>query len=107
MSKDPRRVSNYKPFLDCLNMKNIKSPASIDSIGRFEKQNEDIAITVFGIEKVLLNSQTKSCKEKYLRDIYPMYRSKFKDRKYVIDLLFPTFFFFYGGSLMDVASQTA
>ena len=37
MKSNPRRASNYKPFLDCLNMKNIKSPVSIDSIGRFEK----------------------------------------------------------------------
>ena len=75
MSKDPRRVSNYKPFLDSLNMKNIKSPVSIDSIGRFEKQNEDIAINVFGIEHELSNPEeltsglVKSFQECNLRNI--------------------------------------
>ena len=37
MKSNPRRVSNYKPFLDSINIKNIKLPVSIDSIGRFEK----------------------------------------------------------------------
>ena len=83
-------------ILDSLNMKNIKSPVSIDSIGRFEKQNEDIAINVFGIEHELSNPEeltsglVKSFQECNLRNIYPMYRSKFKDRKYVIDLLYLT-----------------
>ena len=95
MNKNPARVSNYKPFLDLINMKNIKSPVSIDSIGRFEKQNEDIAINVFGVEEELLDPKdstmfNKSIQEKNLRNIYPMYRSKFKDREYVIDLLYVT-----------------
>ena len=76
-------------------MKNIISPVSINSIETFEKQNEDIAINVFGIEDKLLNPEEfsnldKSRQEKNLRNIYPMYRSKFKGRKYVIDLLYVT-----------------
>ena len=94
MSKDPRRVSNYKPFLDSLNMNNIKYPVNINSIGGFEKQNEDIAINIFGIEDELLDPQNqkfnKLKQESNLRNIYPMYRSKFKDRKFVIDLLYLT-----------------
>ena len=57
MNKNPASVSNYKPFLNSLNMKNIKSPVSKDSIGRFEKQNENIAINVFGVEEELLDSE--------------------------------------------------
>ena len=94
MKSNPRRVSNYKPFLDSINMKNIKLPVSIDSIGRFEKQNENIAINVFGVEEELLDPEdsmfNKSKQEKNLRNIYPMYRSKFKDREFVIDLLYVT-----------------
>ena len=94
MKSNPRRVSNYKPFLDSINIKNIKLPVSIDSIGRFEKQNENIAINVFGVEGKLLDPEdsmfNKSIQEKNLRNIYPMYRSKFKDREYVIDLLYVT-----------------
>ena len=41
MKSNPRRASNYKPFLDWLIMKNIKYPVNINSIGRFEKQNEE------------------------------------------------------------------
>ena len=36
-------------------MKNIESPVSIDSIKRFETQNEKIAINVFGVEEELLD----------------------------------------------------
>ena len=92
MKSNPRRASNYKPFLDWLDMKNIKYPVNINSIGRFEKQNKDIAINVFGIEDELLDPEkaNKSLQESNLRNIYPMYRSKFKDRKYVIDLLYLT-----------------
>ena len=94
MSKDPRRVAIYKPFIDWLNMKNIISPVSIDSIKRFAKQNEDIAINIFGIEKKLIDPEderfNKKEQEINLRDIYPMYRSKLKDREYEIDLLYLT-----------------
>lgn len=94
MNNHPSRASNYKPFLDHINMENIKFPVSIDSIEPFEKQNENIAINVFGIEKELLDPENedfkKSQQEKNLRDIYTLYRSKFKERKYVIDLLYVT-----------------
>ena len=94
MNKNPARVSNYKPFLEMINMENIESPVSIDSIKTFEKQNENIAINVFGIENELLNVNiknfNKSSQENNLRNIYPMYRSKLKEREYVIDLLYVT-----------------
>lgn len=94
MNKNPARVSNYKPFLEMINMENIESPVSIDSIKTFEKQNENIAINVFGIENELLNVNiknfNKSAQENNLRNIYPMYRSKLKEREYVIDLLYVT-----------------
>ena len=92
MNQHPARVSNYKPFLDHINMKNIKSPVSINSIETFEKQNENIAINVFGIENELLNASNKNfnktLQENNLRNIYPMYRSKFNEREYIIDLLY-------------------
>ena len=92
MNKNPARASIYKPFMDGLNMDNINSPVSIDSIERFEKQNKNIAINVFGIENELLEPTDrdfkKSQQERNLRDIYTMHRSQFKDRKYVIDLLY-------------------
>ena len=94
MNKNPARASIYKPFLDHIDMGNIEYPVSIDSIQPFEKQNDNIAINIFGVEDKLFNPQyenfNKKQQEKNLRNIYPLYRSKFTDRKYIIDLLYVT-----------------
>ena len=94
MKSNPRRVTNYINNLNFINMNNIKLPVSIDSIKIFEKQNENIAINVFGVEKKLLDPKdpkfNKLNQEKNLKDIYPMYRTKFKDREFEIDLLYVT-----------------
>ena len=69
MSKIPTRASIYKPFIEWLDVKNIKSPVSIDSIERFEKQNDDITINVFGIEKELLDPEEKDLTSKSVKSL--------------------------------------
>ena len=78
-------------------MSNIKFPVTIGSLKIFEKQNDDISINVFGVEKPLLDVNKnifsyddKKHQERNLRDIYPIFISKEKDRRFVIDLLYLT-----------------
>ena len=94
MEKDPRRVNIYKNNLNLINMENIKSPVNIDSIERFEKQNNNIAINVFGVEEDLLDTElpnfNKEKQETNLRNIYTIHRTKFRERAIEIDLLYVT-----------------
>ena len=48
--KNPQRVSKYEPFENEINMKGIKYPFKKDDINKFEKQNPDIGINVFGLD---------------------------------------------------------
>ena len=55
-------------------MNNIEYPVKITDISKFEKQNPQISINVFSLEK----SDT----------LYPLYRTNYYDRTYEIDLLY-------------------
>ena len=48
-SRHPERVSSYKKHLGELNMEGISIPVRICDIGKFEKNNPDISITLFGL----------------------------------------------------------
>ena len=77
MNRNPNRVSNYTPYLEVLNMENIKLPVSIDSIKKFEKEKENIAINIFGVEEELLDpkdskfnkSKQEKKSKKYIPDV--------------------------------------
>ena len=46
----PERITHYWRFQNELNMKDIDFPVKITDIAKFEKQNQDISINVFGYE---------------------------------------------------------
>ena len=76
-SNHTTRVSNYTPYEYQLNMNNIEYPVKITDISKFEKQNPQIAINVFALEK----SDDPNT-------LYPLYRTNYNDRDYEIDLLY-------------------
>ena len=76
-SNHTTRVSNYTPYKYQLNMNNIEYPVKITDISKFEKQNPQIAINVFALEK----SDDPNT-------LYPLYRTNYNDRNYEIDLLY-------------------
>ena len=76
-SNHTTRVCNYTPYEDRLNMNNIEYPVKITDISKFEKQNPQIAINVFALEK----SDDPNT-------LYPLYRTNYNDRTYEIDLLY-------------------
>lgn len=45
------RITRYQPFKEELNFEGIDFPVSIDQIGKFEKQNPRMSVTVIGIEE--------------------------------------------------------
>ncbi|CAH3157887.1 unnamed protein product, partial [Porites evermanni] len=49
--KNAERVSKYHEYKDELNFDGIDFPVTIDQIGKFEKQNPGISVTVIGIDK--------------------------------------------------------
>ncbi|XP_065679086.1 uncharacterized protein LOC136093770 [Hydra vulgaris] len=55
-----------------LNWEKIKFPVSLNQISLFEKNNQDISVSVFGYEKL---------------SVYPLHISKNKNRQHQIDLL--------------------
>ena len=76
-SNHTTRVSNYTPYEDQLNMNGIEYPVKIQDISKFEKQNPQIAINVFALEK----SDDPNT-------LYPLYRTNYNGRTYEIDLLY-------------------
>ena len=49
--KDPQRISKYKEYQEELNFAGINFPMTIDQLEKFEKQNEEISITIVGCEE--------------------------------------------------------
>ncbi|XP_052124667.1 uncharacterized protein LOC127749656, partial [Frankliniella occidentalis] len=73
----PERVSHYKNWTGVsLNFSGIKFPVELNQISKFEKQNKNIAVTVFGLEGE--------------REIVPLRISKECDRIYHIRMLLMT-----------------
>ena len=77
----PNRVYHYKKRLGELNMTGIGTPVQIKQIPRFELQNSDISVNVYG----LLGKSKKDRKNKVR--LYPMYTSPHRNRKYHANLL--------------------
>ena len=48
---NPERPSKYKEHLDKLNFTGIEFPVSLKDIDKFEKQNPEIGVNVFGYDK--------------------------------------------------------
>lgn len=48
---NPNRITNYRRYLSTLNLTGIEFPIAMSKIKIFEKQNPDISINVFGLEK--------------------------------------------------------
>lgn len=53
------RVSSYPHFSSLLNFEGIEFPVKITDIPKFEKQNPDISINVYGLQKVFENGVSK------------------------------------------------
>jgi hypothetical protein len=66
------RVIKYYPYIGRLNMNGIKYPVSINQIDKFERQNENIGVNIFGWED----------------EIYPIKITKKRDRQHIINLLY-------------------
>lgn len=45
------QITHYQPFKEELNFEGIDFPVSIDQIGKFEKQNPRMSVTVIGMEE--------------------------------------------------------
>lgn len=50
-SRDAERVSKYQAFKEELNFTGIEFPVTVDQIGKFEKLNPGISVTVIGIDE--------------------------------------------------------
>lgn len=50
-SKDAQRITKYQEYKDELNFTGINFPVTIDQIGKFEKNNPRISVTVIGVEE--------------------------------------------------------
>ena len=48
-TNNPHRLINYLPYAEELNMKNIDFPVPLGQIQKFEKQNSEISVNVFGL----------------------------------------------------------
>ena len=70
---NPYHVENYKPYEGELNMKGIMYPVALSKLNKFEQQNNDISLNVFGFEN---------------DEIYPLRITKQKTRRHHINLLF-------------------
>ncbi|XP_065639495.1 uncharacterized protein LOC136072263 [Hydra vulgaris] len=69
----PKEVDkDLKEQSEKLNWEKIKFPVSLNKISLFEKNNQDISVSVFGYEKL---------------SVYPLHISKNKNRQHQIDLL--------------------
>ena len=55
------RINHYQPFKEELNFTGIEFPVTVDQIGKFEKLNPDISITVLGID-IPKNEEKESSK---------------------------------------------
>ena len=86
-NRDKERITKYKPYEDKINMKGIEYPVRIKDIPKVEKQNNNLSINVFALEK-----QTDK------QSLYPVYVSNHNknynendnenEKKQTIDLLF-------------------
>ena len=77
-NNNKQRISNYKPYEDKINMKGIEYPVRIKDIPKVEKQNSNLSINVFALER-----QTDK------QSLYPVYLSNDNENeKKIIDLLF-------------------
>jgi len=73
------RLTQYKPYMNMLNMNGIDEPVPVSSIGKFENQNPEISVNVLQA----LNDK---------QDIVSIYISKFgNQRKYHVNLLLLTY----------------
>ena len=45
------RLSHYQPYSEELNLNGIEFPVTVDEIGKFEKLNPEISVTILGYEK--------------------------------------------------------
>lgn len=71
---NPNRIAHYTAYENELDMTGISYPVQVKHIPKFENQN-DVAVNVLGFE----NEQ-----------LFPMYVSEHKDKKYKVDLLYIT-----------------
>ncbi|VDI57241.1 Hypothetical predicted protein [Mytilus galloprovincialis] len=71
---NPNRIAHYTAYENELDMTGITYPVQLKHIPKFENQN-DVAVNVLGFE----NEQ-----------LFPMYVSEHKDKKYKVDLLYIT-----------------
>ena len=67
----PRRVHHYKSFEQELNVNGIPFPTKVSEITKFERQNQNISINVFGYEE---------------KELFPLYITKEK-REHHVNLL--------------------
>ena len=74
-------ISNYILFKNTLNMSGIEYPVSLKSISKFEAQNPNISINVFGYD-IDDNIRNESKNE-----VYPLRITPNKDRLHHVNLL--------------------
>jgi hypothetical protein len=73
-ARDTQRVTNYRRYLNSIDLTGIKFPTPINQVGRFEKNNPTVSINVYVLGK----------NEK---EIIPKYVTKCGKRQKHIDLL--------------------
>ena len=79
--KQKESVSKYTSFINTLNMSGIEYPVSIDSLSKFETQNPNISVNVFGYD-IEDNIRNESKNE-----VYPLRITPNKDRLHHVNLL--------------------
>ena len=81
---NPERVYHYKKHHDDLNMTGIRTPVEITQLKKFEQQNPDFSVNVYA-----LNSRKASDRNSKL-NLFPLYNTKERQRKYHTNLLLIT-----------------
>ena len=71
-ANNPNRVTKYIPYEAELDMKGIEYPVAARHYGKFENQNNNISINVFGYED---------------KKIFPLYITKQTDKQHHVNLL--------------------
>lgn len=67
--KNPSRISNYTNYLNCIDMKDITYPMSLDQFDILEKNNQDFSFNVFVLKKEGIHNPKKKKKKILLQSI--------------------------------------
>ena len=77
-SRNPQRLSNYRPYLNELNLKGLQFPLKVSDVPKFEKLNPQISVNVNAFEN------------EPVPEVTPLYVSPDRQRPHHVNLLLLT-----------------